>query len=59
MKKAQLIKTNKGFNYVVDDSKVLSMSKDEAINSFEIFNSFTEESISCIKKITFRKKNDN
>ena len=59
MKKAELIKTNKGFDYVVDDSKVLSISKNKAVNSFEIFSSFAEESISCIKKITFRKKNDN
>jgi hypothetical protein len=59
MKKMELIKTNKGFDYVVDESRVVSMSKNEAVNSFEIFNSFTEDSISCIKKITFRKKNDN
>ena len=59
MEKSELIKTNKGFDYVVDGSKVLSMTKNKAVNSFEIFSSFTEESISCIKKITFRKKNDN
>jgi hypothetical protein len=59
MKNTELIKTNKGFDVVVDGNKTLTMTKKVAVNSFEIFSSFTEDSISSITKITFKKKNDN
>lgn len=58
MKETELIQTNKGFDLLVDKNLVLTMSKDDAVNSFDLFGCFTKESIPSIKKITFKKKND-
>lgn len=55
MNKVHLVKTDQGYN-LVSKNKTLSLSKEDALNSFEVFKSFTKESASSIKKITFRTK---